>query len=412
MTILTIILQIALGVFARNPELSAGNLCGYFPQDTAVSAAPKGYKPFYISHIARHGSRFLSNGEPFQVVDTLTRMAAEGMLTGEGLELLEDLKMLHGMSEGHYGALTLLGAQEHRDICSRMFRHYPEVFSDKSRRKVQAYSTESERVKESMAAFTGELSARAPGLEIGTKVVKWSGDDDNQEVTGFHLSGSKKDEAKAAEKDFSKVTGELRRGYDYKVFASRIFRNPSLVPSRTVKYVAKSAFKSLRTGRVTYPETMPGMGKYFTPEELYSLWLSGSLSWAKYLTLPGYSSAISKARGMGIFQRMIEDADRAMASGSPVAATFRFSHDTYMLPLMAAIPLEGTVLDCSDREIPEHFQDYNFVCPACNVQLVFYRSRRGPVLVKFLLNEKETLVHGLEPLSGCFYEWEKVKQYK
>jgi hypothetical protein len=30
MTILTIILQVALGVFARNPELSAGNLSGCF----------------------------------------------------------------------------------------------------------------------------------------------------------------------------------------------------------------------------------------------------------------------------------------------------------------------------------------------------------------------------------------------
>lgn len=51
-------------------------------------------------------------------------------------------------------------------------------------------------------------------------------------------------------------------------------------------------------------------------------------------------------------------------------------------------------------------------CPACNVQLIFYRADgKAPVLVKFLLNEKETLIHGLKPLTGCYYEWSKVKEF-
>jgi hypothetical protein len=36
---------------------------------------------------------------------------------------------------------------------------------------------------------------------------------------------------------------------------------------------------------------------------------------------------------------------------------------------------------------------------------------KAPVLVKFLLNEKETLIHGLKPLTGCYYEWSKVKEF-
>ena len=62
MTLLAIILQIALEVFSKDPGLSAGSLCGYHPQDTLTTPAPKGYKPIYISHIARHGSRYISNG--------------------------------------------------------------------------------------------------------------------------------------------------------------------------------------------------------------------------------------------------------------------------------------------------------------------------------------------------------------
>jgi hypothetical protein len=46
------------------------------------------------------------------------------------------------------------------------------------------------------------------------------------------------------------------------------------------------------------------------------------------------------------------------------------------------------------------------------VQLIFYRADgKAPVLVKFLLNEKETLIHGLKPLTGCYYEWSKVKEF-
>ena len=37
MTLFSIVLQVALGVFSREPGLSAGSLCGYHPQDTVVS---------------------------------------------------------------------------------------------------------------------------------------------------------------------------------------------------------------------------------------------------------------------------------------------------------------------------------------------------------------------------------------
>ena len=73
MRLVVLLLQVALSIFSKNPDLAAGNLCGYFPQDTLVSEAPGGYKPFYISHISRHGSRYLgeSGMKYFQAIDTL-----------------------------------------------------------------------------------------------------------------------------------------------------------------------------------------------------------------------------------------------------------------------------------------------------------------------------------------------------
>ena len=46
------------------------------------------------------------------------------------------------------------------------------------------------------------------------------------------------------------------------------------------------------------------------------------------------------------------------------------------------------------------------------MQLIFYRADgKAPVLVKFLLNEKETLIHGLEPVKGNYYDWQAVKRF-
>ena len=414
MSLLTIILQVALGILAEHPSRAGGNLCGYFPQDTTVSVAPKGYSPFYISHIARHGSRFMSSryADCFQVADSLAYYDGKGMLTEDGLALMEDIRTLHRMADGRYGDLTSLGAQEHRDICARMVRHYPEVFTDPARQEVVTWSTASQRVQDSRTAFTGELLKRMPALHIDEQSARQKAKSYGlQEVTGYPMTKEERAEARTTEKNFSSTLSELRKGYHFDVFAGRIFLDPSAVPARSVRNIAIKAFRALKTACVNEGPGLPDLDKYFTVEELYYLWIGGSMPWCRYLNFPGYTYPITAASGGGILECIVKDADQALASGSPVAATLRFSHDTYLLPLMATIPFEGTVLSDNYLEIPEHFQDFNFVCPACNVQLIFYRSADGPVLVKFLLNEKESLIHGLAPLTGRYYKWDKVKKF-
>ena len=188
MLLISIVLQIALGLFAQQPNLATGNLSSYHPLDTLISEAPRGYKPFYISHIARHGSRFALNGNAFSVIGDLEAFANAGELTTDGQALLQDLRTLQSMAEGNYGKLTELGAREHRQICSRMLKHYPEVFSDSRRRNVDTYSTESGRVLKSRDSFLEVLNANAPGLNVSKKVGKDKHSRDGEEVRGFYLS--------------------------------------------------------------------------------------------------------------------------------------------------------------------------------------------------------------------------------
>ena len=47
----------------------------------------------------------------------------------------------------------------------------------------------------------------------------------------------------------------------------------------------------------------------------------------------------------------------------------------------------------------------------CNLAMVFYRNRKGEVLVKLLENEKETTIPAIPSYCGPYYRWEDFKEY-
>ena len=55
----------------ENPKRAYGNDCPYIIQDTELTPSPQGYKPFYISHYARHGSRYYWSDKLYKELDTL-----------------------------------------------------------------------------------------------------------------------------------------------------------------------------------------------------------------------------------------------------------------------------------------------------------------------------------------------------
>ena len=55
--------QSSLEEITANPEKAGGVYLAYPTEFAPQSKAPKGYKPFYISHYGRHGSRYLISNE-------------------------------------------------------------------------------------------------------------------------------------------------------------------------------------------------------------------------------------------------------------------------------------------------------------------------------------------------------------
>ena len=68
-----------------DPKRSYGNDYPYPTTTARLTKAPKGYKPFYISHYARHGSRYYWNDQLYKDLDTLLTVAHnKHQLTAEG----------------------------------------------------------------------------------------------------------------------------------------------------------------------------------------------------------------------------------------------------------------------------------------------------------------------------------------
>ena len=73
---------------AANPGKSGGVYYVYTYDNPVLTPAPKGYKPFYISHYGRHGSRWLLHDSEYDEVMAVFRAAdAANAFTERGREV-------------------------------------------------------------------------------------------------------------------------------------------------------------------------------------------------------------------------------------------------------------------------------------------------------------------------------------
>ena len=143
------------GVYYAYPGPSANN----------NTPAPKGYKPFYISHYGRHGSRYLISGKDYtSVLAVFDKAHAAGALTALGEDVRTRLLRYVRKEQRLQEDLTPLGRRQHRGIAERMFRSFPEVFADGD--SISARSTVVPRCAMSMVAFGDRLKELNPKLNI------------------------------------------------------------------------------------------------------------------------------------------------------------------------------------------------------------------------------------------------------
>ena len=151
--------------FRKDINLSASGYKAYPGPQKALTPAPAGYTPYYISHYGRHGSRYLLGARDYDMpYNALKKLADAGMLTEKGLEVLDKVGQIREEARGRDGELTQLGAEQHRSIAKRMYERFPEVFKGKT--NIDAKSTQVIRCILSMENALLQFATMNPKLNI------------------------------------------------------------------------------------------------------------------------------------------------------------------------------------------------------------------------------------------------------
>ena len=378
-----------------------GGLYYAYPGPQSVQTpAPKGYKPFYISHFGRHGSRWLIAPETFDKCFAVLGEAKEqGVLTELGQSVYDRVKATREDHLYRHGDLSPLGYCQHQEIADRMYKSFPEVF--KGEKHIYAKSTRVSRVMTSMYAFCSTIKGHNPRLQL--------------EVNASHRDRQQVDSITAECRQWRNGEEQLRlkeEFFDKHVDPSRLMHSLfdsesfiSAIDSRFMfKALAEMATIQQNVGNIV------DLYDIFTFDELFAGWQYANID---YYTAKGPwngKAEITVPGAVPILKAIIEAADKAIEDGD-IAANLRFSHDSYVVPLATTLQLDGArngqaPLD----EAWTVFANYKISPMAGNIQLIFFRSSHGPVLVKFLLNENEV---GIPAKTDCYpyYKWDDVKAY-
>ena len=388
----------ALEQLKADPRKAYGTDYPYGFKMEAITPSPRGYKPFYISGYARHGSRYYWNDRLYTQLDTLLLEAHEKqLLTEDGeafyAQFLENKQeLMTGISE-----LTDLGWQQHQQIARTMYNRFPEVF--KKGGNVLAISSLSGRCVLSMSAFCQELVQCNPKIEI------------REQSSRFTLDGVVPgDKQNPAYREWPKATPRYEKNRDafprdttlrFQVL-SRVFKSTDNLP-RHMRRVADNLINMYTSLPSINHEGM--LGDIITDEDIVRNWESSNLSSYSWVFRDQYET-------IPILRDIIRKADAVLDGTSDRIADLRFGHDSYIGPLTVLMGLDGADLDPEDPyAVKDVYQNWK-TCKASNIQLVFYRSRRATddILVKCLLNGYEVTLP-IPTDTFPYYSWSSLRTF-
>ena len=410
-TLAFILATCGLGVSAQTTfeEISAdlnkagGVYLAYPKVEAKQTPAPKGYKPFYVSHYGRHGSRYLLGDRDYLwIIQLMQKADSLNCLTPLGKDVLKRLTLVWQEVQGRAGDLTPLGVRQHQGIAERMTKNFPEVFRGK--RSVSARSTVVYRCAMSMAAFGDRLKGLNPQLDISYEMSE-----KYMSYLNYHT-------------DRSNAFTHGEKGPWVEEY--RKFEEQQVKPDRLVSTLFSNADfircevnpNNLMWGLYWIAvdmqdiETPVSFYDIFTAREMFDLWQCVNYRFYIGNANPLASKGIVMANAKSLVENIIESADAVIKDHS-IAATLRFGHDGNVIPLLALLQIENfDVAVAGPSEVYKYWCDFKATPMASNVQIVFFENKKGDVLVKFLHNEKEVHIP-VKTDNWPYYHWNEVRDY-
>ena len=381
-----------------NSRKAYGNDYPYQQEPTVLTKSPSGYKPFYISLYARHGSRYYWSAQLYRDLDTLLvtarrrhQLTAEGEVFCKKFMAAKD-ELMTGISE-----LTQLGWEQHQSIARTMYNRFPEVFNRGG--NVLAVSSLVGRCVLSMSAFCQELVQCNPKIEV------------REQSSRFTLDAVVPDDRQNPNKrSFPRVKPRFEQHRDkfhydnslQEKIIPRIFTSTEGLPGD---------LKRIAPNLISFYTTLPSighegmMGHIITDEEIAAQWEQSNLGSYAWVFEPHYMV-------IPILEDFIQKADAVISGSSDHIADLRFGHDTYIGPLTVLLGLNGADSDPEDPyEVKNIYQNWQ-TCKASNIQLIFYRGKKATddILVKCLLNGCEATLP-VPTTQAPYYRWNDFRDF-
>ena len=366
----------------------------------APTAAPKGYKAFYLSHVGRHGARFalgstIYNGQ----WSTWSRAHTLGWLTPEGEEIYEAWAALMPNVLHREGNLTQKGQAQHKYIASQIYKNYPDVFAGPTH--ASAVSTVSHRVIVSMFTFLSELDNLDSDFTF---------DADYGYPYQDYLLPEIIDQPRVwPDSVRQKLDVFMAERVDEQAILSRWFTQPGHLVSSpyTFLYDLLVVVSTLDNLDCEVPQKFYSI---FTPEERYNIWEVSNYD--SYLLL-GRSPEVDNVRTRSmkaLLKDFIDKTEEDLASGE-VQLRLRFAHDSTLMPFLSLVGVNdwGVVASCPD-ELTKHWRTFEIPMGA-NLQLIFFKNKKQPgdILFQLLLNGVEATLPLEMAAPGSFYRWADLK---
>jgi len=402
MSLLMAIMSWAQGISAldqlkADPRKSYGMDYPYSFTTQKLTKAPKGYKPFYISHYGRHGSRYYWNAMLYQELSKLLTTAHEKqILTPEGEAFYEKFMAAKDELTAGVSELSDLGWEQHQRIARTMYNNFPEVF--KKGGNVFAISSLTGRCVLSMSSFCQELTQCNPMIEIREQSAR-------KTLDGVVPT----DNQNPLKRKFPKANARWEKNREKFPFdeslrdkvVKRVFTNTDSL--QNLHHIGSNLINLYTSLPNIGHEGM--MGNLITDDEMVAQWEQSNLGSYSWVFGPQYEM-------IPILEDIIKKADAAIDGSSDQISDLRFGHDTCLGPLTVLMGINGADLDPEDPfEVKNCYQNWE-TCKASNIQLVFYRGKKGTddILVKLLLNGEEARLP-IATDSYPYYKWSDLRQF-
>ena len=395
--------QTAFQQIADNRFLCASNYLDYdnYPATQNLTPTPKGYEIFYLSHYGRHGSRWLlSDNDYMGVINPMRKAREAGKLSTTGIELLDKLEAFYPSTINRLGDLTTVGERQHHGIGRRLTEHVPELFSTKNL-PVDARSTVVIRCILSMTAECEELTAFNPSIRMHNDV---------SEAFQYYMNAAWPALVKKNERNGNAVLDQYRNKYTHPerlisvLFTDRNWTKDNVNEPSFMRRLFEVATNMQSHDQ--YDEILD----LFTDDECYDLWRIRNIDWYLHYGAAPLTGSVMQFSQRNLLKNIIETADTVTQK----QATLRFGHEVCVMPLACILELGtcGAKVENLDT-LDNVWRNYDIYPMACNVQLAFYRPKKGKegdILVKALLNEREMTLP-VPTDNHPYYKWADLRKY-